>query len=190
MAQTGEKQLLSEHIQAKIPTGDTYVVHRLGVVPNKVILVGVDNNPADIKIGSATDSYVKITNNGSETTIHLEVMAFHSISADVGKTVSDYTGATPTHTYYDGAGNFALSIKESMVHIKTVDITVAQNSNSGSSSADDSLIGAKVIGIVPIGNQDQFVKNVTVGADGSVTVTLAANATADNEFRVALLCAL
>ncbi len=69
---------------------------------------------------------------------------------------------------------------------KLVAITVSAASSSGVSAADPDLVGGVIVGIVPSGNQDQFVDDVTVSATGVVTVTLAANATADNDFNVAV----
>ncbi|NOZ68008.1 MAG: DUF2190 family protein [Deferribacteres bacterium] len=71
--------------------------------------------------------------------------------------------------------------------IRKVSVTVAAGTTAGSSAADTALVGAEVIGIYPTGNQDQLVDNVAVNADGSITVTLAAAATADNTFSVACL---
>lgn len=70
------------------------------------------------------------------------------------------------------------------LQFKLVAVTVSAASASGVSSADPDLVAGTIMGIVPAGNQDQFVDNVTVSATGVVTVTLAANATADNDFNV------
>lgn len=80
-----------------------------------------------------------------------------------------------------------LTVKELAVEdrqFETVAVTVSAASSSGSSANDPDLVGGDIIGIVPAGNQDQFVDDVTVDANGSVTVTLTANATADNDFIV------
>jgi hypothetical protein len=67
----------------------------------------------------------------------------------------------------------------------TKTITVAAAATSGASAADTTIAGGTVIGIVPAGNQDQFVDNVAINATtGAVTVTLAAAATANNVFNV------
>jgi len=70
---------------------------------------------------------------------------------------------------------------------KVVAVTVAAAATSGSSAADTELVGGEIVGFYPTGNQDQFVDNVALGADGSVTITLAAAATADNTFNVVVL---
>jgi len=71
--------------------------------------------------------------------------------------------------------------------IKPVNITVSSGQTSGASEADTELVGGTIIGIVPTGNQDQLVDNIALGTDGSVTVTLASAATADNTFTVSVL---
>lgn len=68
--------------------------------------------------------------------------------------------------------------------IKTVTVDAA--ATSGSAAVDTSIIGGTVIGIVPAGNQDQFVDNVAIDGTGVLTVTLAAAATAINTFKVAV----
>ena len=68
---------------------------------------------------------------------------------------------------------------------KVVSVTVLATATSWASSADAELVWGKVIGIVPAGNQDQFVDNVVLtSSTWVVTVTLAAAATADNVFKV------
>ncbi len=67
---------------------------------------------------------------------------------------------------------------------KLVAITVLAAATSGANSADVELIGGKILGTVPTGNQDQFIDNVTLSALGLVTVTLGTAATADNTFNV------
>lgn len=69
---------------------------------------------------------------------------------------------------------------------KLVAVTVSAAAASGVSAADPDLVGGVIIGIVPSGNQDQFVDNVAISATGVITVTLGANATANNTFNVAV----
>ena len=78
-------------------------------------------------------------------------------------------------------------LKKSDLDYKVVTVTVATGATSGSSAADSELIGGEILGFYPAGNQDQFVTNVVLNPDGSVTVTLAAAATADNVFNVVVL---
>ncbi|MFF6951820.1 hypothetical protein ACFZAD_24575 [Streptomyces iakyrus] len=63
------------------------------------------------------------------------------------------------------------------------DVTVTAGNPSGTATV---TAGSTVIGIYPAGNQDQFVDNVAI-ASTTLTVTLAANATANNVFKVAVL---
>lgn len=63
-------------------------------------------------------------------------------------------------------------------------ITVATGAATGSSAADATLVGGQLVGQYPTTNQDQLIDNIVLNADGSITVTLAANATADNTINV------
>ncbi len=79
------------------------------------------------------------------------------------------------------------SVKQLIVEdlqFKKVAVTVSAAAGSGASAADAELEGGAIMGILPAGNQDQFVDDVTIAANGAVTVTLAANATVDNDFEV------
>jgi len=87
----------------------------------------------------------------------------------------------------DGASIKDAAVTKADIGYKVVAVTVAAAATSGSSAADTELVGGEIVGIYPTGNQDQLVDNVVVGADGSVTVTLAAAATADNTFNVVVL---
>lgn len=71
--------------------------------------------------------------------------------------------------------------------MKAVAVTVASGAASGVSAADIELINGVIVGYYPTSNQDQFVDSVALGATGIVTVTLAANATADNVFDVNIM---
>jgi len=79
------------------------------------------------------------------------------------------------------------AVTKAKLGYKVVTVTVAAGATSGSSAADSELVGGEIVGIYPAGNQDQFVDNVTLNSDGSVTVTLAAAATDDNTFKVVVL---
>jgi len=72
------------------------------------------------------------------------------------------------------------SFKKNAITVKTIDITVSAGNPTGTAEVPrDSII----IGCVPISNQDQFVDSVLISGT-TITVTLAAAATADNKFRV------
>jgi len=79
------------------------------------------------------------------------------------------------------------AVTKAKLGYKVVTVTVASGATSGSSAADSELVGGEILGIYPAGNQDQFVDNVTLNSDGSITVTLAAAATDDNTFKVVVL---
>lgn len=89
---------------------------------------------------------------------------------------------------YENRGtNTACSFYKVGMSYKAVDVTVAGGDTTGSSAADSELVGGVILGIYPTGNQDQFVDNVVLNADGSISVTLGAAATADNTFKVVAL---
>lgn len=71
--------------------------------------------------------------------------------------------------------------------LKQVDVTVATGQTVGSSAADSALQGGMMIGFYPYTNQDQGIGSIALNADGSVTVTLRAAATANNYFMVAVV---
>lgn len=79
------------------------------------------------------------------------------------------------------------AVTKSELGITVVDITVDAAATSGSSAANPALVGGEILGYYPTGNQDQLVNNVVLNANGSVTVTLADAATADNTFKVVVL---
>lgn len=79
------------------------------------------------------------------------------------------------------------AVTKSKVGYKAVDVTVAAGDTSGSSAADSDLVNGEIFGVYPTGNQDQFVDNVVLNADGSITITLASAATADNTFKVLVI---
>lgn len=78
-------------------------------------------------------------------------------------------------------------VRKSRLSYKTVAVTVVAAATAGSSAADAQLVGGEILGYYPTGNQDQYVDNIVLNADGSITITLAAAATANNTFKVAVL---
>jgi hypothetical protein len=94
------------------------------------------------------------------------------VAADIGD------GSVSTAKVADGA------VTKAKLGYKVVAVTVAAAATSGSSAADTELVGGEILGYYSTGNQDQLVDSVVLNADGSVTVTLAAAATADNTFNV------
>jgi hypothetical protein len=66
---------------------------------------------------------------------------------------------------------------------KVVAVSVAAAATSGSSSADADLVGGTITGFQPVA-VDQILKGLVLNADGSVTATLNAAATAINQFNV------
>ena len=150
-----------------------------GTDEDKAVMVSDDDTVALVTAGLNFTGVVRSIGDGP------------SILAGVqedGYAEMDYTGSAPSvgWNYLVGgatAGKVALADE---VAVKTVAVTVAIGETSGASAADADLVGGKVIGIVSDTNQDQLVDDVSLGADGAVTVTLAAGATAENKYVVAV----
>lgn len=66
----------------------------------------------------------------------------------------------------------------------SVTINVSATATTGSSAANPALVGGTIIGYRQAGNQDQHIDNMVLNGDGSITITLAAAATAQNNFVV------
>ena len=75
------------------------------------------------------------------------------------------------------------TITQGKVAFKAVTVNVNAAAATGSSAADPALVSGFLVGCHPATNQDQFVDNIVLNGDGSITITLAANATAQNVFR-------
>lgn len=71
----------------------------------------------------------------------------------------------------------------SPTNLTTVAVNVAASAATGTATV---VAGSTIISIYPVGNQDQFVDNVAISGT-TLTVTLAANATAQNQFKVVVL---
>ena len=97
-------------------------------------------------------------------------------TADRTVTIPDTTGTVIT------SGDSA-TVKKGMISYEVVAVTVAAAATSGTGTCTaDSII----LGYYPTSNQDQFVDSIAVSGT-TVTVTLAAAATADNVFNVVML---
>lgn len=75
------------------------------------------------------------------------------------------------------------SIGQAELKTNIVSVTVSAGSAAGTATVTS---GAIIIGWRATGNQDQFIDNIAVSGT-TLTITLAANATADNTFQVTLL---
>jgi hypothetical protein len=100
----------------------------------------------------------------------------------------DYTGSAPSigWNYLVGGSTNGKVAVATEVAVKKQSVTVSTGQTSGSGSADPDLVGGEILGWGPDTNGDQVVDDFTLNADGSVTVTLNAAATADNKFKVAV----
>lgn len=86
--------------------------------------------------------------------------------------------------YVKGTVNIpANSIKQAELSYSVISVTVLATATTGTGAV---VANAIILGIYPTGNQDQFVDNVAISGT-TLTVTLAAAATADNTFNVAVL---
>ena len=83
----------------------------------------------------------------------------------------------------DQAAIGANAAGQSELKTEQVNVTVSSGNPSGTASVTS---GSIVLGYYSTGNQDQFVDNVSISGT-TLTITLAANATANNTFTVTLL---
>ena len=106
-------------------------------------------------------------------------------SADIrGKIVNPSTVAA---TIAAGSITSTMLGSNSVIQSKWASETVAVTVSAGASSGTGTCTsGSIIIGWRPTGNIDQFVDSIAVSGT-TVTVTLGANATADNTFSVILL---
>ena len=77
----------------------------------------------------------------------------------------------------------AAAVTQAKLSYEVVSVTVVAAATSGTATVTD---GSIILGYYPTGNQDQFVDNIAI-ASTTLTITLAAAATADNTFNVILL---
>jgi hypothetical protein len=77
----------------------------------------------------------------------------------------------------------ANGVKQTQLDYAVIAVTVLAAATTGTGTV---VANAIVLGIYPTGNQDQFVDNVAI-AGTTLTVTLAAAATANNTFNVVVL---
>jgi hypothetical protein len=145
---------------------------------------------------SAEDTIALVTTN-NQFIGQVEVIDQKNADASVqdkGWAELTYDGSDPSPEYgymYLVGGATAGNIKAATEgEIKCVAVTVLINQPTGASAADPTLIGGTVIGTVGTGNQDRYVDDVTIGADGAITITLSGNATAQNTYTVAVLKAV
>jgi hypothetical protein len=75
------------------------------------------------------------------------------------------------------------AVGDSELKLTLEDVTVLAGAATGTATV---VAGDKIIGIYPVSNQDQHIDSVAISGT-TLTVTLAANATADNVFKVAVI---
>lgn len=154
------------------------------IVVNGNILIAVNDTAINTEGVYIYQGKVEMPKNNSTAFSVLDRMYYDSTANELTKTVTDI----PCGYCMEGAASSAtvatIFLDQKVSSIVQVAVTVNAASATGSSAADTSLKNGKIVGIYPTGNQDQFIDNVVLNADGSVTVTLAANATANNTFNV------
>ena len=77
----------------------------------------------------------------------------------------------------------AAAVTQAKLSYETVNVTVNAGASTGTATVTS---GSIVLGWYATGNQDQFIDNISI-AGTTLTITLAANATANNTFTVILL---
>lgn len=75
------------------------------------------------------------------------------------------------------------AITKEKLAIEQVNVTVETGKKESTATIEE---GAMVLGYIPVGNQDQFVDNISISGK-ILTVSLAAAATTDNTFRITVL---
>jgi len=83
----------------------------------------------------------------------------------------------------DQAAIGANAVGQSELKEEYIAVTVVAGQASGTGTCTN---GSTIVGFRPTGNQDQFIDNIAVSGT-TITITLAANATADNTFEVILI---
>ena len=157
------------------------------------LVKGTDEDKAVMQ--SANDTVVLVTTGSNFFGTVRTIGAKDSLAGvqEEGWMELTYTGSAPTaangngYSFFVGgstSGTVALADED---QIKTASVTVTTGQSTGASAADPDLVGGTKLGILSSTNQDQLVDDVTLNPDGSVTVTLAAGATGNNSFTVAIL---
>lgn len=98
-------------------------------------------------------------------------------------TLKDAAGNVVANIDSDGVLTLSKKLSAASLNYSVIAVTVALGQTAGTGVV---VAGAIVLGIYPAGNQDQFVDNVAI-AGTTLTVTLAAAATAANAFKVVVL---
>ena len=163
------------------------ITSELSVKTDGGILVG-NGTTAEVKTlsGDAT-----MTNAGAVTVAKIKGAALGTTTAtntnllvaDGSKweTVAMSGDATITKAGAVTIGNG--KVTASKLSYEVVEVTVAAEGTTGTGTV---TAGSIILGCYPISNQDQFVDSIAV-SETTLTITLAAAATADNKFKVVLL---
>ena len=155
-------------IKEALAQGSIYIGNSSGITSE--LSVKTDGG---ILVGNGTTAAVK-TLSGDVTMTNAGVTAIGAKKVTTAK-IND---AAVTATQLGAA-----AVTASKLSYEVVEVTVTAGETTGTETV---TAGSVILGCYPKSNQDQFIDSVAV-ADTTVTVTLAASATADNVFNVVLL---
>lgn len=155
-------------IKEALAQGSIYIGNSSGITSE--LSVKTDGG---ILVGNGTTAAVK-TLSGDVTMTNAGVTAIGAKKVTTAK-IND---AAVTSTQLGEA-----AVTASKLSYEVVEVTVAAEETTGTATV---TAGSVILGCYPKSNQDQFIDSVAV-ADTTVTVTLAASASADNVFNVVLL---
>lgn len=139
----------------------------------KQIFLGASSDAPIVLEGATSDAYetyLVVTDPTADRTI-----TFPNITGTI-VTTGD-TGSVSTTMIADDA------VDKDKLDYEVASVTVAATATSGTATVTANSV---IIGYYPTGNQDQLVDNIAISGT-TLTVTLAAAATADNTFNVVLL---
>ena len=168
------------HKYEHVSTGGGFSVLNSGV---KTEVIAQDGTiKGDIKEALAQGSiYI---GNSSGVTSELSIKGDAKLLIGNGTTATSVSMSGDATIANTGALTIANdAIDKNKLDYEVVAVTVSSGASTGTGTATADGV---IIGILPAGNQDQFVDNVEL-TDTTVTVTLAGKATADNVFNVVLL---
>lgn len=157
------------------------------VVNNKIIGIAAADIAANTRGTLAIEGIFRLTKLGTDVVAQGDALYWDGVNSRVTITPGTILAGHAAEAAGSGATTVEVNINEFLPNITSVGVTVAAGATSGASAADVSLVNGQILGIYSNGNQDQFVNNVVVNANGSITVTLRAAATANNVFRVVVL---
>ena len=178
------------HKKEFISTGDGFSVLNNGVKTKIIAQDGtITGNIKDaltygsIYIGDASGvtSQLSIKTDGGILIGNGTTAEIKTLSGDVTVDKNGVTSIGSNKIVTEKINNGAVT--SSKLSYEVVEVTVASGATTGTGTV---TAGSIILGCYPTSNQDQFIDSVAV-SETTVTITLAAAATADNKFKVVLL---